>query len=131
MVHGPSEIGQLEGLLFSIATFSGWPGRPMVGVVFVSSNEPMTLQRRRRVDKERRKKGRGGRGGGGGGGGHRSKEAAGFESKGGSESVTLSNTSVERIEGNSCRARLIAVQRDPALRVFAPQQQNEKQSNEQ
>lgn len=58
-------------------------------------------------------------------------EAAGFESKGGSESVTLSNTSVERIEGNSCRARLIAVQRDPAVRVFAPQQQNEKQSNEQ
>ncbi|KAL2715759.1 hypothetical protein V1478_015457, partial [Vespula squamosa] len=41
-------------------------------------------------------------------------EAAGFESKGGSESVTLSNASVERIEGNSCRARLIAVQRDPA-----------------
>lgn len=27
--------------------------------------------------------------------------------------MTLSNTSVERIEGNSCRARLIAVQRDP------------------
>ncbi|KAI4498218.1 hypothetical protein M0802_006704 [Mischocyttarus mexicanus] len=53
-VHGSSEISQLEGLLFSIATFSGRPSQPMVGVVFVSSNEPMTLQRRRTVDKERR-----------------------------------------------------------------------------